>query len=227
MRLVLACLAIFLAPAGALFLTVRQVDEIQNEFFQDAKSQIDRLDRVSALYPPNVRRMKAAPAIIQLREFYGGANIAANVCATPDSPYQHLFESLYMRCGQWRLYRRARALALLGAFMAVAAVGLMLMARISVCRFVDRQQKPGNLTLIFILRGIPVLLAGQIVVSLLGYGVVLQSLSGKAFYAAAILTVPFLVLFLLERRMVLAYVEPHLFGGSRSPRGATRRRRRY
>jgi len=60
MRLVLACLAIFLAPAGALFLTVRQVDEIQNEFFQDAKSQIDRLDRVSALYPPNVRRMKAA-----------------------------------------------------------------------------------------------------------------------------------------------------------------------
>ena len=164
--------------------------------------------------------MKTAPAILQLRELYGGANIAANVCATSNSPYQHLFESLYKRCGQWRLYRRARSLALLSAVAAVAALGLMLMARISVRRYVDRQQRPGNLALIFILRGIPLLLAVKIAVSLLGFGVVLQDLTGKASYAAAILAAPFLLLFLVERRMVLAFVEPELFGGR--TRGATR-----
>jgi hypothetical protein len=222
MRLVLACLAIFLAPSGALFLSVRQVEAIQDDFLEDAKSQIDRLERISALYPPNVRRMQTAPAILQLRELYGGANIAANVCATPDSPYQRLFERLSPRCDEWRLYRRARSFAFLSAVAALAVLALALMARISVLRYVERQQRPGNLTLLFILRGIPLLLAGQIAVALLGYGVLLQNATGKASYAAAILTVPFLILFALERHLVLGYVEPGLFGGR--ARGATRRR---
>src|SRR5512143_2858760 len=101
MRLLLACLAIFLAPAGALLVTVRQVDAIEDEFLHDANSQIDRLDRVSALYPPNVKKMRAAPAILQLKHMSGGANIAANVCASPDSPYRGLFERLHSRCGEW------------------------------------------------------------------------------------------------------------------------------
>jgi hypothetical protein len=67
--------------------------------------------------------MKAAPAILQLKRMSGGARVAANICATTDSPYHRLFDRLNARCGEWTLYRRARAAALLGSV--VAALVLM------------------------------------------------------------------------------------------------------
>lgn len=225
MRLLLACLVVLLAPAGALLMTARQVDRIETEFEEDALSQIARLDRVTALYPPNVRKLKTAPAIMQLKQLSGGGQIAATACATPDSPYQRLFERLNSRCVQWGLFRRARYAALFGAVVAVATWALILISRIVVRRFSTRQEWPGNWTLWFVLRGIPVLLLAQIAVSLFGYGVLLQEVTGRAVYAAAILILPFGLLFWLERRLVLAFVEPEALSAYR-PRGVAGVRRR-
>ena len=225
MRLLLACLVLFLAPAGGLFLAMHRVDVIEGEFARDAASQVARLDRVTALYPPNVRKMRSAPAILQLKEMSGGATIAANVCATPDSPYQRLFDRLHPRCDSWRLYRRARYAALLGALVAVGCFALILMARIKVRRFVDRRAPAGHWIAVLIQKGLPLLLILQIAAALGGYGVVLQTLTGKTWYAVGILTIPFLLLLFLERRLVVAFVEPQALGDIQ-PRVRESRRRK-
>jgi hypothetical protein len=225
MRLLLVCLAIFLAPAGALLLSVQRVDAIEAEFAADRTSHVTRLDRITALYPPNLLRMRNVAAILQLKQMAGGSTVAANVCAVPDSPYQRLFERLPSRCASWGMYRRARSAALFGAIAAIGAFALILIARIKVRRYQDRQEPPGNWAHVFILRGIPVLLIGHIVIALLGYGVVLQTMTGKAWYAAGILTIPFLALFLLQRRLVTDFVEPQALGGYGSRRRKGRARR--
>jgi hypothetical protein len=212
MRLLLACFVLFLAPAGGLFLAVHQVDAIESEFAGDAASQVARLDRIAALYPPNIRKMRSAPAILQLKEMSGGASVAANVCTTVDSPYQRLFERLHSRCDSWRLYRRARAAATLGVLVAVGCFVLVLMARIKVRRFVDHRAPAGHWIAIFIQKGLPLLLSAQIAAALSGYGVVLQTLTGKSWYAVGILTIPFLFLLIVERRLVLGFVEPQALG---------------
>ena len=225
MRLLLASLAIFLAPAFAVLVTVRQVEAIEEEFRQDADSQIARLDRVAALYPPNVRKMRSAPAILQLKEMTGGNVIAANVCGASSSVYQNLFDRLNGRCGEWRRYRRGRGAALLGAVAAIAAFGIVLLCRIAVRRYVERQVSPGTWTMLFIVRGIPLLLFLQLAAAFLGYGVVLQSTTGRLLYTLGILTIPFALLYWLERRSVLAFVEPQVFPAHRSRLGSARRRR--
>src|SRR4051794_5773237 len=171
MRLVLACLPLFLAPAGAIFLSMQRVDAIEAAFARDAASQVARLDRIAALYPPNVRKMRSAPAILQLKQMRGGSAVAANVCATPDSPYQRLFDRLNGRCGEWTLYRRARTAAMLGGVVAVGCFTVILLARIKVRRFVRHRTSPGHWMVIFIQRGLPILLLSQIAAALGGYGV--------------------------------------------------------
>ncbi len=212
MRFLLACLVLFLAPAGALFLTNQKVEGIEGEFQGDATSQITRLDRITALYPPNVRKMRSAPAILQLKQMSGGANVATSVCATPDSAYQRLFEHLNSRCDSWRLYRRARSAAYLGALVSLGCFALILIARIKVHRFVNRRTPSGHWVGVVIQKGLPLLLLVQVVAALSGYGVVLQTMTGKTLYAVGILTVPFLVLLFLERRLVLGFVEPEALG---------------
>jgi hypothetical protein len=226
MRLLLACLVLFLAPAGAMLVTEHYVATLEGEFWDDAAGQIARLDRVTALYPPNVRKMKSAPAILQLKQMPSGYHVAATVCSVPDSPYRGLFARLNIRCDQWYLYRRARRAALLGVLVTVGAWAMVLIARITVRRYAGLQQWPGNWTLWFVLRGLPVLLLAQIAASLLGYGVIVQTLTGKALTAAAIMLVPFAVLFWLERRLVLAFVEPTALAAYR-PTGVAGVRRRH
>jgi hypothetical protein len=225
MRLLLVIVVLCIAPAGALIVTERYVGVLEGDFWADAASQITRLDRITALYPPNVRKMKTAPAILQLKQMTSAQQVAATVCAVPDSPYQRLFDRITTRCTQWTLYRSARRAALLAALVTVATFALILMARITVRRYAAIQQWPGNWNLWFVVRGLPVLLLGQIATSLFGYGVLLQSAIGKTTVAIAMLLVPFAVLFWLERRLVLAFVEPealaafrpkHVSGGRRS-----------
>jgi hypothetical protein len=226
MRLLLACVLVLLAPTASLFVTERYVSALEDEFWQDAASQIKRLDRVASLYPPNVRRMKAGPAIRQLKQMSSGRHVAVTVCATPDSPYHRLFERLNVRCGDWTVYRRARWYAILAAAAAAATLATILMARIAVQRATVRQRWSGNLTHWFILHGIPVFLLCQIAISLAPYGVLLRSLTGRLLYAYAILALPFALLFWLERRFVLAFVEPHLLAPYRPKRAARVRRSR-
>jgi hypothetical protein len=123
------------------------------------------------------------------------------------------------------MYRRARTAAIFGLAAAVGAFGLILIARIKVRRFLDQQQHPGNWAHVFILRGMPVLLVGQIVLALFGYGVVLQTMTGKALYAIGLLMIPCVALFLIERRLVAAFVEPEALGGYGSRRRKSRSRR--
>lgn len=224
MRLLIACVIVLLAPISSLFVTERYVSVLEGEFWQDRSSQVARLDRVTELYPPNLQRMKGAAAVLQLKQMTSGQQVAATVCGIPGSPYFRLFERLTSRCADWTLYRRARWLALLGAIAAAATVTIILMARIAVQRAVAREQWPGNWTHWFLLRGIPVFLLIQVAISLAPYSVVLSSLTGRLLYANAILLLPFVILFWLERRFVLAFVDPRVLAAFR-PRAASRGRR--
>lgn len=225
MRLLLVCLVVFLAPAAALIVTERSVSTIEGEFWSDSASQIARLERVTALYPPNVRKMRSAPAIVQLKSMPSGGHVAAAVCATYDSPYRRLFDHLNTRCAQWSLFSRARRAAMAGAVLAIATLASVLLARIVVRRYSILQEWPDNWTVWFMRRGMPALLLAQISAALLGFGVLLQDYTGKALTAAAILLIPFVALYWIERRLVLAFIEWHTLAAFR-PKAAARRRRR-
>ena len=227
MRLLIACVLVLAAPALSLIVTERHVSALESEFWEDASSQVKRLERVTALYPPNVRKMKSAPAIMQLKQMSSGQQVAATVCATPDSPYHRLFERINVRCGDWTVLRRARWFALLAAAAAAATLAVILMARITVQRVTVRQRWSGGWTHWFILHGIPVFLLCQIAISLAPFSVLLRSLTGRVLYANAILVLPFALLFWLERRFVLAFVEPHLLAAYRPKRAARVRRSRH
>jgi hypothetical protein len=226
MRLLLACVLVLLAPTASLFVTEQYVSAVEDEFWQDASGQIKRLDRVTELYPPNARKMKSAPAIRQLKQKSSGRDVAVTVCATPDSPYQRLFERLNVRCGDWTVYRRARWFAFLAAVAAAFTLAVILFSRIAVQRATVRQRWSGDWTHWFILRGIPAFLLCQIAISLAPYGVLLRSLTGRVLYANAILVLPFALLFWLQRRFVLDFVEPHLLAAYRPKRAARVRRSR-
>ena len=60
----------------------------------------------------------------------------------------------------------------------------------------------------FVMRGVTLLLVVQVAVSLSGYAVMLQRLTGKVAMTLGALSLPFLALLLLERKLVLAFVEP-------------------
>jgi hypothetical protein len=225
MRLLLACIFLFLAPAGALLVTDRYVAGLESDFLQDASHHVARLNRVLELFPRGAGKMPNAAAIAQLRKAPDGARVATMVCGAPDSPYQRLFERLATRCGQWELFRRARRSAMAAVLFTAFAWALVLMARITVRRYANRRRWPGNWTLWFVLRGLPVVIAIQVAVSLIGYGVVLQTLTGKTAYALAILAAPFAALFWTERRLVLAFVEPETLSAFR-PQGVKGRKPR-
>jgi hypothetical protein len=208
MRLLLACIVLFLAPAGALLLTDRYVSALEADFQEDAARQVNRLNSLIELYPPKVLKLRSAPAILQLRGLSDGEQVAERVCGLRDSPYQRLFERLTLRCDQWSLFRRARRSALIAVLASVGAFALILMARITVQRYARLREWPGNWTLWFTMKGLPLLLLGQVAVSLIGYGIILQTVTGKTAYALAILAVPFALLYWIERRLVLAFVEP-------------------
>jgi hypothetical protein len=226
MRLLLACVIVLLAPAASLVVTERYVAALEGDFWKDSYSQVTRLNRVSELYPPNVKRMKNAGAILQLKQMTSGQQVAASVCATPDSPYFRLFERLTARCADWALYRRARWLAFLAALVAGTTVAMVLMARIAVQRAAAREEWPGAWTHWFLVRGIPLFLLVQVALSLAPYSVLLSSLTGRLLYANAILLLPFAILFWLERRFVLAFVEPRVLTAFRPKRASRGRRSR-
>ncbi len=225
MRLLLACFLLFLAPAGALFLTDRYVSVLEDDFHTDATQQVARLNGLIELYPPKVRRMRSASSILQLRGLSDGGQVAATVCDSADYGFRRLFDLLNARCSQWSLLVRARRSALLAVLWTLFTFALVLRARIAVRRCAARRAWPGNWTLWFVMKGLPVLLLSQVALSLVGYGIVLQTVTGKTLYALGILVVPFLLLFWLERRAVLAFVEPSSLSAYR-PQGVKGARRR-
>src|SRR3954447_15617081 len=227
MRLLLACIVIFLAPSGALLIADRYVSAIEDEFSQDAQGHVARLNGVSQFYRPNVAKMRNAPAILQLRQIGpGGGIIAATVCGAPDSPYQRLFDHLRARCDRWTVLRRARRSAILSLALTAGIFAIVLMARIKVQRLIAREEWSGNWAQWFVMRGIPLMLLAHVAVSLIGYGIVLQTIVGKTIYILGILTIPFAVLYWIERRAVLAFVEPQALAAFRPKRAAGPRRRR-
>jgi hypothetical protein len=208
MRLVLACLALFLVPAGCLFVTDRMVTDIEQDFSDDAASQVARLDRIAQMNPARLRTLRNAPAILVLKELGSGSQIARQVCGPLDSPYRRLFEHLTIRCDRFALLRRARWGALLSVIGSFVALALILMARITVTRYDRRKRWPGNWTLWFVMKGLQALLAVQVAGSLAGFGILLQPVMGRTMLVIAALVVPCVPLYLIERSLVLAFVEP-------------------
>jgi hypothetical protein len=221
MRLLLACLSLFLAPAAALFVTDRYASGMEDEFLADARSHVARMNRVAEFYPPNVAKMQDAPAIQQLKKMgLNGEAVAANVCGASGAFYQRLFEGLTARCGDWVLLRRARRAALFSVVFTVAVFAIVLVSRIRVERAVARQQWRGDWGHRFILRGIPYLILAQSAASIVGYYIVIQTVTGKALFATGIVALPFAALFWIERRLVLAFVEPRALAALRPTRSA-------
>jgi hypothetical protein len=208
MRLLLACLVLFLAPAGALLVTEKYVSGLEDEFLTDSNTQVKRLNDIYQLSPPRVKKMRLAPAIMQLRGLTTGSEVASRVCGSVDSPYTRLFERLWPRCSEWTLLLRARWAALLSVVVSALMLGLVLMARITVERYASKEMWPGNWAMWFVMRGITLVLAVQVAISLTGPGIVLQTVMGKTALTVAALTLPFLALTFGERRLVLAFVEP-------------------
>jgi hypothetical protein len=226
MRLLLACIALFLAPAGALVVTDHYASAAEDEFLADARGHVATVNRIAEFYPPNVRKVRNVSAILHLKSMVtSGELVAVNVCATTDSPYRPLFEGLAGRCDQWRLLRRARRAALLSVVLTAAVFAIVLVARIKLLRWVAREEWPGDWSQWFVMRGMPFMLLGQIAVSLAGYGIYLQTATGKIVYALGILAIPFVVLFWIERRLVLAFVEPEALSAFRPKRSSMGRRR--
>ena len=221
MRLLLACLVLFLAPAGALLVTERYVSALEDEFLTDSNTQVQRLNDIYQLSPTRVKRMRLAPAILQLRGLTSGSDVAARVCGSVDSPFARLFERLSPRCSEWALLRKARWAALLSVVVSALMLGLVLMARITVERYASKEMWPGNWAMWFVMRGITVVLAAQVAVSLAGPGIVVQTVTGKLALTLAALTVPFLALTFGERKLVLAFVEPKRLNRFRPKHGLT------
>jgi hypothetical protein len=208
MRLVLASIVLFLVPAGCLFFTDRLVTEMEQDFADDAASQIARLERIVEMNPARLRTLRTAPAILQLKAMGSGAQIARQVCGPLDSPYRRLFERLSIRCGRFELLRRARWSALLAVAGTFLVLALVLVARITVTRYDRRKEWPGNWALWFVLRGLQALLALQAAASLIGFGILLGSVISRTVLVVGALAIPCVLLYLLERRMVVAFVEP-------------------
>jgi hypothetical protein len=208
MRLVLASIVLFLVPAGCLFVTDRYVGSIEQDFADDANSQITRLDRIAQMNPGRLRTLRNASAILQLKAMGSGGTIARQVCGPLDSPYRRLFDRLMLRCGQFDLMRRARWFAFIAVAGTFAVLALVLMARITVTRYDRRKEWPGNWALWFVMRGIQAVLALQAALALSGFGILLHSVISRTILVVAALAIPFVVLYLLERRTVLAFVEP-------------------
>lgn len=226
MRFLFACLAVLLVPAAAVIVTQRQARTIEGEFWADAASQIARLDRVAALYPPNVRRMRSAPAILQLKAMPNARTVAANVCATYDSPYRQLFDHLNTRCAQWTLISRGRRTALVSALLAVGVLPLIVLGRLIIRRYVRIQRWPGNVNMWFVQRGVPALLLAPLAAAFFAFGIHLQEMTGKALTVAAILSIPAIAVFWMERRVVMAFVQPYALAALRPKAGVGKRRRR-
>jgi hypothetical protein len=219
MRLLLACLVLFLAPAGALLVTEKYVSTLEDEFLTDSRTQVDRLDGIYRLSPPRVKRMRLAPAITQLRGLSSGGEVANRVCGSPDSPFARLFERLYPRCVEWTLLRRARWSAAIAVGFSALMLALVLMARITVQRYASKEMWPGNWAMWFVMRGITLVLAAQVALSLVGPGIVLQTVTGKTALTLAALTLPFLALTYGERKFVVAFVEPRRLNRFRPKHG--------
>jgi hypothetical protein len=219
MRLLLACLVLFLAPAGALLITEKYVSTLEDEFLNDATTQVNRLNDIYRLSPPRVRKMRLAPAIMQLRGLRSGSDVASQVCGSVNSPFARLFERLYPRCVEWTLLRRARWSALVAVGFSALMLALVLMARITVERYASKEMWPGNWAMWFVARGITLVLAAQVAISLAGPGMVLQTVTGMTALTLAALTLPFLALTYGERKFVLAFVEPRRLNRFRPKHG--------
>jgi hypothetical protein len=207
MRLVLACLFLFLAPAGALLVTDRRISDVEGEFQKDAQKQTERLNSILQFNPARVRRIAIAPLILQLKEFKTGSAVAARACGSPDV-YRRLFDGLTARCGSWTVLRRARWAALLSVVGTAFVFALILMARITVQRYATLEVWPGNWTMWFVMRGVMLLLIAQVAGALSGYGIVLQTVTGKVWITLAALMAPFAAMVWIERKLVFAFVEP-------------------
>jgi hypothetical protein len=101
----------------------------------------------------------------------------------------------------------------------------VLIARITVTRYDRRKEWPGNWALWFVMRGIQAVLAVQAAIALAGFGVLLHSVVSHMLLVVAALALPFAGLYLLERRTVLAFVEPQRLRAYRVS-GVQRPRRR-
>jgi hypothetical protein len=226
MRLLLACLALFLTPSVALVLTEGYLAGIEDQFLKDAQSHVTYLERVARFYPPNVKKMRDAPAIQQLKLLIrSGSTVAANVCASQDLPYRRLFDHLPERCNQWLVFRRARRAALFSVLLTFVVLAIVLLSRIKVTRAVARQEWSGDWSHWFVLRGMPLLVLLQLAAASAGYYILLQTITGKIVYAVGILALPFAILFWLERRLILAFVEPKAMAAFRPKHSAAPRRR--
>jgi hypothetical protein len=112
-----------------------------------------------------------------------------------------------MRCDRFDLLRRARWSALLSVTATFAVLALILMARTTVTRYERRKEWPDNWALWFVMRGMQVVLALQVAGSLAGFGILLQSAVARTARVISTLAIPFVLLYLAERRLVLASVQ--------------------
>jgi hypothetical protein len=224
MRLVMVCIVLFLAPAGCWMVTNRVASGFEDEFLQDATSQITRYNRITEMYPPKALTLHNAAAIRHLRQFSDGRSVAAAVCGPTDSVYSHLFDRLGIRCQQWMLFQRARHMALLGLAAAIFTLGLILMARIAVRRAGFLQER-GGWSAWFASYGINIVLAFQVAAALAAFAILLRVLLQKPLYAYGALVLPWLGLLWVERRAVAAFVEPEKLLPLRAKRNRRKVRR--
>jgi hypothetical protein len=224
MRLLLVCLALFLAPAACLIATDRFVTGIENDFRQDARWQIQRFDRIVEMYPPRAATLHNAAAIEHLKRYPDGGAVAAAICGPSNSPYTLLFERLSIRCGEWSILGRARSAALLGVGLSFVTLGLVLVARIAVLRYQDRLQWAGPWTTLSTFYGLPVILGLQVTAALAGFAILFRVLVPRPLYAYLGLLIPWLALFWIERRLVNAFVEPRKLVPGRPHRRSRLRR---
>jgi hypothetical protein len=201
-------MVLLLAPAGCLLVTDRFVAAIEDGFLQDAHTQVQRLDRIVEMYPPRLAHMKNAPRILQLKKLGDGGSVAATVCGPVENPYRPFFERLITRCDQWAMLRKARAAAFIGVLASLAAMALLLMARMSVQAFERTQLAPGSWAMWFSVRGFQLVLLAQVALSLLGFRPLLLPLVGRPLYAGAILALAWILVFWVEKLAVSAFIQP-------------------
>jgi hypothetical protein len=223
MRLVLVYIALFIAPAGALLISHRYMSGVEGAFDQEGISYVRTLNSILDFNPESVRRVREAPAILQLRTVLAsGRSVAQTVCGAGYSPYSRLFDGLTGRCRLWALARWARRTAVLSLGLSFALLAVVLASRNTVRTYVAVQRRPGPLTRWLLKSGTGLMIFVHAAVCVAAYALTLQAFTEKTSYTIAIVAIPFILLYWFERRRVRAFVEPEtLF----PPRRRSRRRR--
>jgi hypothetical protein len=208
MRLVLVCIALFVAPACALLVAHRSISTVEGAFDQEGISYVRTLNSILDFNAESVRRVREAPAILHLRSVLAtGGSVAQTVCGSGYSPYSRLFDGLTGRCRLWALARWARRTAVLSLGLSFALLGIVLASRNTVRTYVSVQRRPGPLTGWFLKSGVGLMVFVHAAVCVAAYALTLQPFTPKTSYTVAILAIPFILLYWFERRSVLAFVE--------------------